>query len=93
MTQLQTMVWFVANALAIVGILTVGTLGAADILTRRGRELHRSIRAVDARRGLHLADRALDDGCAHGDAALVKDEVEDAVTDPGDVRSDAVGSR
>ena len=50
MTSQQSVIWFVANAILIVTVLTVGTLGAADLLTRRGRAAQKaSMRPVEVR--------------------------------------------
>lgn len=42
MTGQQSVIWFIANAIVIVAVLTIGTLGAADLLTRRGRAEQRA---------------------------------------------------
>ena len=44
MSDVQYVIWFVANAIVIVAVLAVGTLGAAGILTRHGRDQDRASR-------------------------------------------------
>jgi hypothetical protein len=49
-TSEQSVIWFIANAIVIVAVLTIGTLGTADLLTRRGRaEQQASLRPEPAR--------------------------------------------
>ena len=43
MTNSQAMIWFIATAVMTATVLTVGTLAAADILTKRGREWHKAV--------------------------------------------------
>ena len=40
------MIWFVAIAIMTVTVFTVGTLAAADILTKRGRDWQKAVRAA-----------------------------------------------
>jgi hypothetical protein len=50
MTDVQYVIWFIANAIVIVAVLAVGTLGAAGILTRHGRDLDKAARRGSGRR-------------------------------------------
>jgi hypothetical protein len=51
MTNSQAMIWFIATAVMTATVLAVGTLAAADILTKRGRDWHKAVqrsRAADS---------------------------------------------
>lgn len=66
MTGQQSVIWFIANTLVIVAVLTVGTLGAADLLTRRGRAAQKALRHSEAQRRPESApDGGLDAAPTH----------------------------
>lgn len=56
MTPLQSLIWFVANLIVIVAVLVIGTLGAADVLTKRGRDLQKAVRRADIQRSSRPQD-------------------------------------
>jgi hypothetical protein len=49
MTDLSLMIWFLATALVTITVLTVGTLAAAGMLTRRDRHESRPPAGRDRR--------------------------------------------